>query len=164
MVRPERRVLLASESLVRAGARAPGSRPQPNAEMPRARAGRQKSVLRRAKKRAATLGERCISVRLSAERCLGGPSRSCHGEDNRQQPGRERLLDLPGVLRASGPLDAAAGGRRKGWMEKWSHDRFVAMGLYRLRGTVKYPTQATQRRSSLSRVQENCTHGLKGVC
>jgi RNA-directed DNA polymerase len=55
-------------------------------------------------------------------------------------------------------------GQRKGRMEKWSHDRFVAMGLYRLRGTVKYPVQATQRRSSLSRVQENCTHGLKGVC
>jgi RNA-directed DNA polymerase len=56
------------------------------------------------------------------------------------------------------------GGQRKGRLEKWSHDRFVAMGLYRLRGTVKYPVQATQRRSSLSRVQENCTHGLKGVC
>ena len=55
-------------------------------------------------------------------------------------------------------------GQRKGRLEKWSHDRFVSMGLYRLRGTVKYPAQATQRRSSVSRVQENCTHGLKGVC
>lgn len=36
------------------------------------------------------------------------------------------------------------------------------MGLYRLRGTVRYPAQATPRRSSLSRVQEICTHGLKG--
>ena len=41
--------------------------------------------------------------------------------------------------------------------------RFVDMGLYRLRGTVKYPTQATPVRSSLSRVRENRTHGLKGV-
>ena len=48
-------------------------------------------------------------------------------------------------------------------MEKWTHDRFVDMGLYRLRGTVKYPTQATSVRSSLSRVRENRTHGLKGV-
>jgi group II intron reverse transcriptase/maturase len=56
------------------------------------------------------------------------------------------------------------GGQRSGRFEKWSHDRFVAMGLYRLRGTVKYPAQATPRRSSVSRVQENCTHGLKGVC
>ena len=56
------------------------------------------------------------------------------------------------------------GGQRPGRVEKWSHDRFVGMGLYRLRGTVKYPAQAAPRRSSLSRVQENCTHGLKGVC
>src|SRR5712692_2640076 len=55
------------------------------------------------------------------------------------------------------------GGQRTGRVEKWSHDRFVGMGLYRLRGTVKYPAQATPVRSSLSRVQENCTHGLKGV-
>ena len=55
------------------------------------------------------------------------------------------------------------GGQRRGRVEKWSHDRFVGMGLYRLRGTVKYPAQATPVRSSLSRVQENCTHGLKGV-
>jgi len=55
------------------------------------------------------------------------------------------------------------GGQRVERMEKWSHDRFVEMGLYRLRGTVKYPTQATPVRSSLSRVRENRTHGLKGV-
>jgi RNA-directed DNA polymerase len=48
-------------------------------------------------------------------------------------------------------------------VEKWSHARFVGMGLYQMRGTVKYPAQATPGRSSLSRVQENCTHGLKGV-
>jgi hypothetical protein len=28
---------------------------------------------------------------------LGGPSRSYHGEGNRQHPGPERMLDLPGV-------------------------------------------------------------------
>lgn len=55
------------------------------------------------------------------------------------------------------------GGQRVQRMEKWTHDRFVDMGLYRLRGTVKYPTQATPVRSSLSRVRENRTHGLKGV-
>src|ERR1700674_1539703 len=54
------------------------------------------------------------------------------------------------------------GGQRPQRMEKWTHDRFVGMGLYRLRGTVKYPTQATPVRSSLSRVRENRTHGLKG--
>jgi hypothetical protein len=55
------------------------------------------------------------------------------------------------------------GGQRVQRMEKWTHDRFVEMGLYRLRGTVKYPTQATSARSSLSRVRENRTHGLKEV-
>jgi group II intron reverse transcriptase/maturase len=54
------------------------------------------------------------------------------------------------------------GGQRTGRVEKWTHDRFVGMGLYRLRGTVQYPAQATPVRSSVSRVQENCTHGLKG--
>jgi len=55
------------------------------------------------------------------------------------------------------------GGQRVQRMEKWTHDRFVDMGLYRLRGTVKYPMQATPVRSSLSRVRENRTHGLKGA-
>jgi len=50
-----------------------------------------------ARKRAATLSERCSHVIFSAERCLKGPSRSCHGEGNRQQSGPERLLDLSGV-------------------------------------------------------------------
>jgi hypothetical protein len=96
-VRPERRVLLASESLVRVSAGAPGSRPQAKTEMSTVRAGRQKSILWRARKRAATLSERCSHVILSAERCLKGPSRSCRGEGNRQQSGPERLLDLSGV-------------------------------------------------------------------
>jgi len=51
--------------------------------------------------------------------------------------------------------------KRKGW-SRWTQDRFYEMGLYRLRGTVKYPAQATPVRSSLSRVREIRTHGLKG--
>ena len=50
-----------------------------------------------ARKRAATLSERCSHVILSAERCLKGPSRSCRGEGNRQQSRPEGLLDLSGV-------------------------------------------------------------------
>jgi group II intron reverse transcriptase/maturase len=42
-------------------------------------------------------------------------------------------------------------------------DQLHGMGLHRLMGTVKYPAQATPVRSSLSRVRENRTHGLKGV-
>jgi RNA-directed DNA polymerase len=41
-------------------------------------------------------------------------------------------------------------------------DQLHGMGLHRLMGTVKYPAQATPVRSSLSRVRENRTHGLKG--
>ena len=98
MVRPERRVLLTSERLVRVSAGAPGSRPQPKAEMPPARAGRRKPLKEKgARKRAATSSERCSHVILSAERCLKGPSRSCRGEGNRQQSRPEELLDLSGV-------------------------------------------------------------------
>jgi hypothetical protein len=50
-----------------------------------------------ARKRAAISSERCSHVIVSAERCLKGPSRSCHGEGNRQQSRPERLLDLSGV-------------------------------------------------------------------
>src|ERR1700688_4635035 len=31
------------------------------------------------------------------------------------------------------------GGQRTGRVAKWTHERFVGMGLYQLRGTVKYP-------------------------
>ncbi len=75
MVRPKRRVLLASESLVLVSAGEPGGRPQAKAEMPAAGAGR----------------------RTSTERCLTAASRSFHGEGNRHQSGPEGLLDLAGV-------------------------------------------------------------------
>jgi RNA-directed DNA polymerase len=54
------------------------------------------------------------------------------------------------------------GGQRTERVEEWTTERFFGMGLYRLRGTVRYPVHATARRSSVSRVQENCVHGLKG--
>src|SRR5579871_3821070 len=56
------------------------------------------------------------------------------------------------------------GGQRRGRNILWKPDHFPGMGLHRLRGTVRYAAQAAPVRSSLSRVQENCTHGLKGVC
>ena len=98
MVRPERRVVLADERSVRVSVGAPGSRPQPEGEIRQARAGRQKPVKEQgARKRAATISERCSLVTVSAERCLKGPSRSCHGEGNRQHSGPERVVDLSGV-------------------------------------------------------------------
>jgi RNA-directed DNA polymerase len=55
------------------------------------------------------------------------------------------------------------GGQRSTKRPPFSGDQLHGMGLYRLMGTVKYLAQATPVRSSLSRVRENCTHGLKGV-
>jgi hypothetical protein len=54
------------------------------------------------------------------------------------------------------------GGQRPAKRPAFSSNQLSAMGLYRLFGMVKYPTQATPRKSSLSRVPENGTHGLKG--
>ena len=98
MVRPERRVVLAGESPVRVSAGAPGSRLQPGGEIRPSRAECQKPLKERgANRRPATISERNSLVILPAERCLGGPSRSYHGEGNRQHPGSERVLDLLGV-------------------------------------------------------------------
>jgi RNA-directed DNA polymerase len=54
------------------------------------------------------------------------------------------------------------GGQRPTNRPMYTWDQLYGMGLHRLMGTVKYPAQATQRRSSLSRVLENGMHGLKG--
>ncbi len=76
MVCPERSVLLAGAKPVRVSAGAPGSRPQPKAEMPPATAGRQKPLKEKgARKRAATLSERCSHVIVSAE-TTGSSARS----------------------------------------------------------------------------------------
>src|SRR5207237_1307111 len=98
MVRPERRVVRASGSPVRVSAGAPGSRLQPGGEIRPCRAECRKPLKERgANRRTATIGERNSLVKFSAERCSGGPSRSCHGEGNRQYPRPERMRDLTGV-------------------------------------------------------------------
>ena len=99
MVRPERRVVLTGASPVRVSAVAPGSRLQPSGEIRPGQAECQKPLKKRgANQRAATISERNSLVKLSAERCLGGPSRSCHGEGNRQHSVEpDGMLDLLGV-------------------------------------------------------------------
>jgi RNA-directed DNA polymerase len=54
------------------------------------------------------------------------------------------------------------GGQRATCRKAWTGEQLYGMGLQRLMGTVRYPAQATSRRSSLSRVPENGMHGLKG--
>ena len=53
---------------------------------------------------------------------------------------------------------------RAGQCEQWTRNWFREQGLYRLAGTIRYPVivHAASGRPSVSRVQENCTHGLKG--
>src|SRR5450755_4180184 len=54
------------------------------------------------------------------------------------------------------------GGQRPTKRAPFTGNQLYEMGLHKLMGTVKYPAQATPRRSSVSRVPENGTHGLKG--
>jgi RNA-directed DNA polymerase len=54
------------------------------------------------------------------------------------------------------------GGQRTTKRKFHSSDQLYGMGLFKLRSIVRYPVQATPRRSSVSRVPENGTHGLKG--
>ena len=53
---------------------------------------------------------------------------------------------------------------RAGQADRWSPDFFVAQGLHRLRGTIRYPEPRVLQlgRPPVSRVREICTHGLKG--
>ena len=135
MVRPERRVFLAGARPVRVSAGAPGSRPQPKAERPPARAGRPKPLQETgARKRAAISSERCSHVIVSAERCLKGPSRSYHGEGNRQQPGPERLLDLSGV-EGGGTFPEKSAEQERPYLAAWSgKDRGYKAGWRKSRG------------------------------
>ena len=57
---------------------------------------------------------------------------------------------------------ARRGGQRAASRRPWTGDQLFGMGLYKLQGTVRYPSQATSIRSSLSCVRENRTHSLKG--
>jgi len=54
------------------------------------------------------------------------------------------------------------GGQRATRRPAFPCQQLYGMGLHRLMGTVCYPAQATPRRSSVSRVPANGTHGLKG--
>jgi group II intron reverse transcriptase/maturase len=66
------------------------------------------------------------------------------------------------VIRSLHRWQFRRGGQRLTKRAPFRSDQLYGMGLHYLRGTVKYPAQATCRRSSLSRVLENGKHGLKG--
>jgi RNA-directed DNA polymerase len=66
------------------------------------------------------------------------------------------------VIRSLRRWQYRRGGQRATKRPPFTWDQLRGMGLYRLLGQVKYPAQATPRTSSVSRVPENGTHGLKG--
>jgi hypothetical protein len=136
MVRPERRDFLADERSVRVSAGAPGSRPRPRKEISLVRAGRQEPVKEQgASKRAATLSESCSLVKLSAERCLRGPSRSCHGEGNRQHSGKpDGMPDLFGVEGGGTFAKKIAEQERPSPAAKSGKDRAHKAGRLKMRG------------------------------
>ena len=135
MVRPERRVVLAGGSPVRVSAEAPGSRLQPSGEIRPRRAECRKPLKQRgASQRAATTSERCSLDKLSAERHLGGPNRSCRGEGNRQHPGSERVLDLSGVS-GGGTLGQSNAEQERPYLAaKSGKDRAYKAGRLKSRG------------------------------
>jgi hypothetical protein len=99
----------AGESPVRVSAEAPGSRARLRGEICVAKRAVESLRWEGARKRAATSSEACSLVRSSAERRMRGPSRSCHGEGNRQRPG----------------IGEAAAGPLRG-MERGTFSRFEA--------------------------------------
>jgi len=136
MVRPERRRdVLAGASPVRVSAGAPGSRLQPSGEIRPSRAECRKPLKERgANQRAATTCERCSLVKLSAERRLGGPSRSCRGEGNRQHSRPERMLDLSGVS-GGGTLGQSSAEQERPYLAAESgKDRAYKAGRLKSRG------------------------------
>jgi len=136
MVRPERRDFLAGERLVRVSAGAPGSRPRSREEIPGTQAGRQEPVEGQgARKRAATQSERCSLVIFSAERCSGGPSRSYHGEGNRQHSAKpDGMLDLSGVAGGGTFLKKIAEQERPSPAASSGKDRAYKAGRLKARG------------------------------
>ena len=136
MVRPERRRdVLTGGSPVRVSAGAPGSRLQPGGEIRPSQAECREPLKERgANQQAATKSERDSLVRLSAERCLGGPSRSCHGEGNRQHPGTERVLDLSGVAGGGTSEQSSVEQERPYLAAKSGKDRAYKAGWRKARG------------------------------
>jgi len=95
MVRPESCDELTGGSPVRVSARAPGSRLRLLREIAVVERSVESLWKEGAKQRAATVSEVCSLVRLSAERCLGGPSRSFRGEGKRQRRGSGSFAGPP---------------------------------------------------------------------
>jgi hypothetical protein len=87
--------------------------------------------------------ERNSLVIFSAERCLGGPSRSFHGEGNRQHPGPKRMLDLPGVA-GGGTLGKSKAEQERPYLAaKSGKDRVYKAGRRKSHGARRESERST---------------------
>jgi hypothetical protein len=136
MVRPERRDVLTGGSPDRVSAGAPGSRPQAEGEIRPYEAECRKPLKERgANQRVATNSERNSLVIFSAERCLGGPSRSYHGEGNRQHSAKpDGMLDLSGVSGGDTLGKSMAEQERPSPAAKSGKDRAYKAGRLKVQG------------------------------
>ena len=100
--------------------------------------------------------EQIIAKLTPALRGWGNYFRTGNADPGVQQDGLLRGQESAALANTG----RAASGPRSG--APYTGDQLHGMALRRLMGTVKYLAQATPRRSSLSRVPENGTHGLKG--
>ena len=139
MVRPERRVVLAGESPVRVSAGAPRERIREITS----------------KQQSGKEGKQIIAKLTPVLRGWGNYFRT--GNADREFNKMDRY-----VVRRLRSWQHRRGGQRPTKRPPFTGPLLYDMGLHKLMGTVKSPAQATPRRSSLSRVPENGTHGLKG--
>jgi hypothetical protein len=189
MVRPERRIVLAGESLVRVSAEAPGSRLQPSGEIRPSRAECREPLKEREANKVRQLQVRLwMCAKRSKTRRLRLRDRVRELTDARRsgKDVKQSVAELNPVLRGWGnyfrtgnadrefnKMDGFVyrrlhrwqnrrGGQRATRRRSWTGDQLHGMGLYKLQGTVRCPSQATSGRSSVSCVPENGTHSLKG--
>ena len=164
MARPERRVVLTGESPVRVSAGAPGSRLRLRGEIRATRRsvkspckrGEQTNGLQRTSKQQSGQDVKQIIVELTPVlRGWGNYFRTGNAD-------REFNKMDSYVLHSLRDWQYRRGGQRATKRPPFTRQQLSDMGLHQLMGTVKYPAQATPRRSSLSRVPENGMHGLKG--
>ena len=76
--------------------------------------------------------------------------------------GKFNRVDSYVYRRVTDWMERRGGQRSRSYREEWPSERLHETGLYRLKGTVSYPTQASPVRPSVSCVRETRMHSLKG--
>jgi hypothetical protein len=90
---------------------------------------------------------------------LGGPSRSCHGEGNRQHPGTERVLDLSGVAGGGTRGQSSVEQERPYLAAKSGKDRAYKAGWRKA-----YGAERESERPAVPRKARKITRWREGLC